>query len=100
MPPDPPSMLWQLYPPVLIMKLANSPKFLPYHFQFCSYAPDFTHLCCITGLLFTLFEPLIGNSIQYANGQDWEDRRKWLYESLKGSYLESYVSHFVKVNYV
>ena len=55
-------------------------------------------ICCITELLFTLFEPLIGsNSIQYANGQDWEDRRKWLYESLKGPYLESYVPHFVKV---
>ena len=45
-----------------------------------------------------MFEPLIGaSSIQYANGEDWEDRRKWLYESLKGSYLESYISHFVEV---
>ena len=57
-----------------------------------------TLLYCITELLFTMFEPLIGSdSIQYANGQDWEDRRKWLYESLKGKFLESYVSHFVKV---
>ena len=55
-------------------------------------------LCCITELLFALFEPVIGsNSIQYANGQDWEDRRKWLYESFRGRFLESYVSRFVKV---
>ena len=60
--------------------------------------------CCIAELLFTIFEPLIGaSSIEYANGEDWEDRRKWLYESLKGSCLESYISHFVEVvvyNYV
>ena len=52
--------------------------------------------CCITELLFTLIEPLVGpSSIQFANGQDWEDRRKWLYDSFKGPHLESYVSHFV-----
>ncbi|XP_065889636.1 cytochrome P450 20A1-like [Dysidea avara] len=49
-------------------------------------------------LLFTLFEPLItADSIQYANGQEWEDRRKWLYESLKGTFLEGYVPIFVKI---
>jgi len=49
-------------------------------------------------MLFALFEPLFGpHSIAYANGQDWEDRRKWLYEPFKGPYLESYVSHFVEV---
>ena len=54
--------------------------------------------CYVAELLFSLFEPLIGaSSIQYANGEDWEDRRKWLYESLRGSCLESYISHFVKV---
>jgi len=53
-----------------------------------------------TELLFTLFEPLItADSIQYANGQEWEDRRKWLYESLKGTFLEGYMPIFVKVSY-
>ena len=56
------------------------------------------YLCCIIELLFTMLEPLIGaSSIQFANGEDWENRRKWLYESLKGSYLESYISYFVQV---
>ena len=65
--------------------------------QYCLY----THasLCISTEMLFTLFEPLItADSIQYANGQEWEDRRKWLYESLKGTFLEGYVPIFVKVS--
>ena len=34
-----------------------------------------------TELLFELFEPLsTSHSMQYDNGQDWEDMRKWLYE--------------------
>ena len=55
----------------------------------------------LTELLHMLFEPLFGlNSMQFVNGQDWEDRRKWLYESFKGSFLESYIPHFVKVHVV
>ena len=46
-----------------------------------------------------LFEPVTGPlSIMYANGQEWEDRRKWIYDSLKGPILESYVPIFTKVN--
>ena len=46
----------------------------------------------------SLFEPVVGpQSINYANGEEWEDRRKWLYESLKGTSLESYIPKFVKV---
>ena len=33
----------------------------------------------------------------YTNGQEWEDRRKWVYESLKGIALKSYISIFIKV---
>ena len=63
----------------------------------CKYTLN-NYTAKLTELLFTLFEPLVGpSSIQYANGQEWEDRRKWLYESLKGPFLEGYVSHFVKV---
>ena len=49
--------------------------------------------------LFSLFEPITGPlSIMYANGQEWEDRRKWIYDSLKGPVLESYIPIFIKVN--
>ena len=49
--------------------------------------------------LFLLFEPITGPlSIVYANGQEWEDRRKWLHDSLKGPILESYIPIFTKVN--
>ncbi|XP_065890917.1 cytochrome P450 20A1-like isoform X2 [Dysidea avara] len=48
--------------------------------------------------LMSLFEPVVGpQSILYANGEEWEDRRKWLYESLKGTSLESYIPMFVKI---
>ena len=48
--------------------------------------------------LVPLFEPVTGPlSIVYANGEEWEDRRKWLYESLKGTSLESYMPMFIKV---
>ena len=45
------------------------------------------------------FEALLtADSIEFASGQDWEDRRKWLYESLKGTFLEGCVPIFVKVS--
>ena len=45
------------------------------------------------------FEALLtADSIEFANGQEWEDRRKWLYESLKGKFLEGYLPIFVKVS--
>ena len=44
------------------------------------------------------FEPLLGPaSIQYANDEDWLQRRKWLYPVLKGEDLKSYFPHFVKI---
>ena len=53
----------------------------------------------ITELLVSSFEHIIGPlSISYANGQEWEDRRKWLYESLKGENLESCTPVFTKVS--
>lgn len=53
----------------------------------------------ISEQLVPLFEPITGPlSIVYANGQEWEDRRKWLYESLKGTILESYIPIFTKVH--
>ena len=36
-------------------------------------------------------------SITFANGQDWEERRKWLYGTLQGTILESYIPIFTKV---
>ena len=49
-------------------------------------------------LLFILFEPLIGKScIQYANGLDWEERRKALYPTLRDECLENYIDCFIKV---
>ena len=50
------------------------------------------------GQLFAAFIPLIGeNSVQYANGTDWEDRRKCLYQVFKGESLLSYFPHFVQI---
>lgn len=55
-----------------------------------------THL--LAEALFALFEPLIGPaSIQYANGADWEARRKALYHTLKGEYLDTYYPTFVQI---
>lgn len=36
-------------------------------------------------------------SIQYANGLDWEERRKTLYPTLRDDFLESYVPHFLQI---
>ena len=48
--------------------------------------------------IFKVVEPLIGPaSIQYANDEDWLQRRKWLYCTLKGEDLKSYFPHFVKI---
>jgi len=50
------------------------------------------------GALTPMFEPVTGPlSIVYTNGEEWEDRRKWLYKSLKGTSLESYIPIFIKV---
>ena len=60
-----------------------------------------TFLLLILELLFTLFEPMIGpSSIQYANGLDWEERRKWLYPTLRGKSLEDYIPIFIKVDHI
>ena len=46
-----------------------------------------------------MFEPVTGPlSIVYANGQEWADRKKWLYGTLQGTILESYIPIFTKVN--
>ena len=48
--------------------------------------------------LFALMEPLIGSSsIQYANGADWEERRKALYHTLRGEYLDNYYPTFLQI---
>lgn len=48
-----------------------------------------------------LFEPVTGpETIGYTNGEEWEGRRKWVYDPLKGTPLESYMPTFVKVNCV
>ena len=48
--------------------------------------------------LFKSVEALIGRaSIQYANDEDWLQRRQWLYSTLKGKDLQSYFPHFVKI---
>lgn len=52
-----------------------------------------------TELLFELFEPMITvHSIQYANGLDWEERRKFLYPTLRDGFLKGYVPCFIKVS--
>ena len=49
-------------------------------------------------LLFKGCEPLIGAaSIQYANGEDWDQRQKCLYKTLKGEDLKEYFSTFVRI---
>ena len=46
----------------------------------------------------TLFEPVTGpETIGYANGEEWEERRKWVYDPLKGMPLLSYMPTFVEV---
>ena len=48
--------------------------------------------------LFRGFQALIGPaSIQYANDEDWLQRRQWLYSTLKGKDLQLYFPHFVKI---
>jgi len=50
------------------------------------------------GHLFMGFAPLFGkNSIQYANGTDWENCRRCLYGVFKGDDLLSYFPHFVQI---
>ena len=57
-----------------------------------------THIYAHTGEFYKGFEPLIGAaSIQYANDEDWLQRKKWLYPTLKGEDLKSYFPHFVKI---
>ena len=54
--------------------------------------------CIPPGLFFKSFTPLIGeSSIQFANGTDWENRRKYLYGVFKGDDLLSYFPYFVKI---
>jgi len=49
-------------------------------------------------VLIPLFEPVTGpHAIVYTNGEEWEDRRKWLYGALSGKSLEGYMPIFVKV---
>jgi hypothetical protein len=56
---------------------------------------------CFSGfavLLFKGFEPLIGAAnIQYANGEDWDQRQKCLYKTLKGEELKGYFPKFVSI---
>ena len=40
---------------------------------------------------------LTDHSIQYANGLDWEERRKFLYPTLRDEFLEGYIPCFIKV---
>ncbi|XP_064390631.1 cytochrome P450 20A1-like [Halichondria panicea] len=48
--------------------------------------------------LFWGFEPLITKySIQYANDEDWVQRSKLLFPTLKGEDLKSYFPHFVQI---
>ena len=58
--------------------------FVPYDSIQCSDSRIFVlsfPIYIFTELLFELFEPLsTSHSMQYDNGQDWEDMRKWLYE--------------------
>lgn len=45
-----------------------------------------------------MFEPLIGSaSIQYANDEDWDQRQKCLYKTLKGEELKAYFPIFVTI---
>ena len=44
------------------------------------------------------FAPLFGkNSIQYANGTDWENRRRCIYRVFRGDDLLSYFPYFVQI---
>ena len=49
-------------------------------------------------LLFELFEPLLtSHSIIYANGTDWEERRKFLGPTLRDEFLKEYIPTFIQV---
>ena len=49
-------------------------------------------------MLFKGFEPLIGAAnIQYANDEDWDQRQKCFYKTLKGEDLKEYFPIFVKI---
>lgn len=52
----------------------------------------------LTGELFWGFEPLITKySIQYANDDEWAQRSKRLFPTLKGEDLKSFFPHFVQI---
>ena len=54
-----------------------------------------------TAELFKGFEPLTGSaSIQFANGEDWEKRRKCLFPTLLGEDLKDYFPIFVDIGQV
>lgn len=40
---------------------------------------------------------LTSRSIQYANGTDWEERRKFLYPTLRDEFLKEYIPIFIQV---
>ena len=47
---------------------------------------------------FIAFEPLIGStSIEYANDDEWEQRQRCVYHTLKGKELKEYFPVFVKI---
>lgn len=67
---------------------------LPPHFPICGFCQCFPSAV----LLFKGFEPLIGAaSIQYANDEDWDQRQKCLYKTLKGEELKAYYPKFVSI---
>ena len=66
--------------------------------QRCSLHVSIFPLASFAETLFALLEPLIGPaSIQYANGADWEERRKALYHTLRGEHLDTYYPSFLKI---
>jgi len=46
-----------------------------------------------------MFEPILGlQSISYSNGEEWVERKKWVFKSLKGAFLEGYIPIFIDVS--
>ena len=79
------------------IKLINKPSKRLQHAQ-SNFIDSLRTIILFSEQLFTLFEPVIGpSSIVYANGQEWKDRKQWIYDSLKGKILESYIPTFIKV---
>ena len=55
----------------------------------------------LSAILFEGYKPLAGSaSIQFANGDDWEARRKCLFPSLLGDNLKGYGPIFVEIGKV